>query len=310
MFSRILSARGAYMLAPTLLLVLAALSVGCGGAGDSDATPALTTAAPTATDSTPAPAASPPTATDSTPAPAASPPTATDSTPAPTASPPGATDSTPAPTASPPTASDSTPAPAASPPTATVQQLALLENYAATSFFPDTVVVLQNLPVRIYFSRLHSEHVNRFSIEPFLESSDVIFPGTVAVFEFVPDRVGTFRIRNRGHGFEATLIVVVDDEAAAATWADLGRQQVALIYREEDERVFPSEVQVFVDIPVLAFNLALEAEHQVSVPPFYVAQAPNVGPGEISTFEFTPDGKGSFVIGDELHGLQATLLVR
>ena len=252
-FSRFLSARGSQVLASMLVLVLAAVSLRCGG-GDGDATPALTPGTPTA--------------------------------------------------------SDSTPPPAASPPAASVQQLALLENYAATSFFPDTLVVVQNLPVRIYFSRLHREHVNRFSIQPFLESTEVILPGVVAVFEFVPARVGTFLIRNEGHGFEATLIVVVDEESAAATWADLGKQQVALIYRMEDERIFPSEVRVFEGVPILVFNLALDEEHQVSVPPFYVAQQPNVGPGEISTFEFTPDGGGSFIIEDELLGLEATLLVR
>ena len=71
----------------------------------------------------------------------------------------------------------------------------------------------------------------------------------------------TFLIRNEGHGFEATLIVVVDEESAAATWADLGKQQVALIYRMEDERIFPSEVRVFEGVPILVFNLALDEEH-------------------------------------------------
>jgi heme/copper-type cytochrome/quinol oxidase subunit 2 len=191
-----------------------------------------------------------------------------------------------------------------------MQEFALLENYAATSFFPGTLVVLQNMPVRIYFSRLHREHVNRFSIQPFLESTDVILPGEVAVFEFVADRVGVFPIRNEGHGFEATLIVVTDEEAAVAAWSELGAQQLALIFRLEDERVFPPEVQLFEGIPARVFNLALGAEHRVSVPPFYVAQQPNVGPGEISTFDFTPDREGSFVIEDELHGLAATLTVR
>jgi len=105
-------------------------------------------------------------------------------------------------------------------------------------------------------------------------------------------------------------LVVADDEAADATWGDLGTQQFALIYRVEDGSVLPSEVQVFADIPGGVFNLTLDAEHRVSIPPFYIAQQPNVGPGEISIFEFNPDGEGSFVIEDELQGLGATLIVR
>ena len=191
-----------------------------------------------------------------------------------------------------------------------VPSTALLENYAATTFFPDRLVVLRDVVVRVYFSRLHREHVNRFSIKPFLESTDVILPGQVAVFEFLPDRTGTFPVRNEGHGFEAPLIVVDDEREAAAARADFGVQQIALIYRLEDRRVFPAELSIVRGIPVRVHNLALEAEHQVSVVPFYVAKSANVGPGEINTFECTPDRAATFAIADELHGLEATLIVR
>ncbi|MEE9277660.1 MAG: hypothetical protein V3V06_04565, partial [Dehalococcoidia bacterium] len=89
-----------------------------------------------------------------------------------------------------------------------IQELALLENYAATRFFPDPIVVLRGIPVRLYFSRLHREHINTFSIEPFFSTSAVILPGEVAILEFLPDTAGVFKIRNVGHGFEATLLVV------------------------------------------------------------------------------------------------------
>ena len=204
--------------------------------------------------------------------------------------------------AAPPVA-EATPAPA-------IQEVALLENYAATSFFPDSIVVVQGIPVRLYFSRLHREHVNTFAIEPFFSTSAVILPGEVAILEFLPDTTGVFKIRNVGHGFEATLLVVEDVEGAIARRSEADVQKVAFIYRQEDGRIFPERVVVQQGVPVKVYNLGIDAEHQVSVPPFYTATAVNVGPGEISTFEFTPDQAGTFVIRDELHGLEATLVVR
>lgn len=191
-----------------------------------------------------------------------------------------------------------------------VQELALLENYAATSFFPETIVVLKGVPVRLYFSRLHQEHVNRFTIEPFLDSSDVILPGEVGVLEFLPDEVGVFEINNVGHDFQATLIVVEDEEAARAMLTEPGIQTLALIYRLDDGRIFPGEVVVERGMPIKVYSLGIEADYRVSVPPFYSAEAVNVGMGEINTFEFTPDQAGTFTIRDELHGLEATLIVK
>ena len=89
-----------------------------------------------------------------------------------------------------------------------VQEIGLIENFAATQFFPKWMVVVKDLPVRIYLTRLHREHVNIFTIEPFYSSSEVILPGEIGTIEFLPDRVGEFSIRNVGHNFEATLVVV------------------------------------------------------------------------------------------------------
>ena len=90
----------------------------------------------------------------------------------------------------------------------TVQEVSIIENYAATRFFPRWIVVLKDVPVRMYLTRLHREHVNRFSIDPFYSSSEVILPGEIGLIEFVPDQVGAFKIRNVGHNFEADLVVV------------------------------------------------------------------------------------------------------
>jgi heme/copper-type cytochrome/quinol oxidase subunit 2 len=191
-----------------------------------------------------------------------------------------------------------------------VQELALLENYAATSFFPDPIVVLKGIPVKFYFTRLHREHVNKFTIEPFYRSSKVVLPGEVAILEFLPSRAGQLKIHNVGHGFEATLVVVEDEEEARTRQAEQPVQKVALIYRLDDAQIFPEQVVVEKGIPVKVYNIGLDAEHRVSVPPFYTAGAVNVGLREISTFEFTPDQTGTFTIRDEAYGLEATLIVR
>lgn len=196
------------------------------------------------------------------------------------------------------------------PTTSALQELALLENYAATSFFPDTTIVRLGVPVRLYFTRLHREHVNRFSIEPFFSTSDVVLPGEIAVFEFLPDELGEYRIVNEGHGFESTLVVVADEQAEAAVWTQQGRQEFALIFSADSLRISPEEVTVQRDVPVTVYVLALDREHQVSVPPFYSPSAANVGPMEIASFEFTATESGTFAIVDELTGLEVTLIVR
>ena len=44
-----------------------------------------------------------------------------------------------------------------------VQEIATIENYAASRFFPGRVVVVKDIPVDLYMTRLHREHVNRFN---------------------------------------------------------------------------------------------------------------------------------------------------
>ena len=45
-----------------------------------------------------------------------------------------------------------------------IQEVSIIENYAANRFFPQNIVVLKDIPVRLYLTRLHREHVNRFTI--------------------------------------------------------------------------------------------------------------------------------------------------
>ena len=103
-------------------------------------------------------------------------------------------------------------------PSETLQEFAIIENYAATRFFPKTIEVVKDVPVKLYPTKLHREHVNQFAIEPFYRSNNVILPGEIGLIEFVPDQVGEFKIRNVGHGFEATLVVVETVASPLPLW--------------------------------------------------------------------------------------------
>ena len=162
----------------------------------------------------------------------------------------------------------------------------------------------------MYLTRLHREHVNRFSIQPFYESSAVILPGEIGIIEFLPDQIGEFKIRNVGHNFEATLVVVETEEEAQRLIADRGRQMYALIHSVDEFKIFPDSLTVQKDVPVTIHNISLIAEHRVSIEPLYnAAEDLNVRPGEISRFEFTPDIAGEFTIEHELHGFTGRLMV-
>ena len=130
------------------------------------------------------------------------------------------------------------------------------------------MVVLKDVPVRMYLTRLHREHINRFTIDPFYDSSEVILPGEIGVIEFVPDQVGEFKIRNVGHKFDATLVLVETVEEANRLKLERGRQMVALIHSVDDFRIFPDKLVLVKGLPARIHNISLVAEHQVSFGPF------------------------------------------
>ena len=125
-----------------------------------------------------------------------------------------------------------------------LQEVAIIENYAATRFWPRNVFVLKDVPVRLYLTRLHREHVNRFSVSPFFASSDRILPGEIGIIEFMPDQVGEFKIRNEGHNFDADLIVVEAIEEKNSHLAERGIQMYALIHSVDEFRIFPDTLVV------------------------------------------------------------------
>ncbi len=196
---------------------------------------------------------------------------------------------------------------------APAQEVAIIENYAATRFFPGRIVVLKDVLVRLYLTRLHAEHINKFTIgpiaRPFLRSTQVILPGEIGVIEFLPDQVGEFRIANTGHGFQADLVVVETMEEAKKRIAETGTQEFALIHSLDDFRIFPERLVVQKGIPVKIYNISLIADDRVSIVPFYVPGDINVRPKEITTFELTPDRTGEFTIRHEIHGFTGEIIV-
>lgn len=192
----------------------------------------------------------------------------------------------------------------------TVQEISIIENYAATKFFPQNIVVLKDIPVKLYLTRLHREHVNRFTIQPFLDSSEVILPGEIGLMEFLPDQVGEFEIRNVGHDLAAILVVVRTEEELRQYIAGRGKQMYSLIHSVDDFKIFPDRLVVEKDIPVTIYNISLIAEHEVSFNPFFAPDDINIRPREVSSIKFTPGQVGEFTIKHELHGFTGKLVVK
>ena len=213
------------------------------------------------------------------------------------------------PTPPPPVTKEVPPTPTPTPEEANIQEIGIIENYAATRFFPQWMVVMKDVPVRMYMTRLHREHVNKFTISPFYDSSEVILPGEIGIIEFVPDQAGEFKIRNVGHNFEATLVVVETVEEANRLKLERGKQMFSIIHSVDEFRMFPDRLVLKEGIPARIHNISLIAEHQVSFKPFHTPEGFNVRPREINIVEFTPDQTGEFAIFHELHLFEGTLVV-
>jgi hypothetical protein len=204
-----------------------------------------------------------------------------------------------------------TPAPVSTlPPATSRQELAEIENYGASRFYPDRFVVLKGTPLRLYITRLHREHINRFTIDPFVRSTAFFPPGAMGSIEFTPDRAGEFRIRNEGHGYEAALVVVEGEAGLRDYWAGRKLQEFSLIHDFTGSQVAPQRLEVQQNIPVRIYSTGLGGQDKVSIPPFYMPTAVNVEQGKIAVFEFTPTVAGEFPIVYEQHNLAGALVVR
>lgn len=94
-------------------------------------------------------------------------------------------------------------------PESAVQQFEMTMNVFPTGkFSPDPLTVKKGVPVRLLMKALQREHLNQVSIRPFVTNVTLEPPGKATVIEFVPTATGAFKIRNLGHDFEGTLIIV------------------------------------------------------------------------------------------------------
>ena len=147
----------------------------------------------------------------------------------------------------------------------TMQEVATLEDYHASRFYPRRVVVIKDVPLRLYISRLHREHINKFTIEPFLDSTNFFPPGTLGVESFTPDQSGEFKMHNVGHGYAGDFIVVNTPAEAKERVARTGLQEFSLIHDLAGGRIVPSRIVVRIGVPVKFYNTSLDgAEEPVS----------------------------------------------
>lgn len=227
-------------------------------------------------------------------------------TPTPTES---AAEASPTITPSGPIASPTPPLPTAAGQPTTLQEIATLENYTASQFFPPTVFVIKDIPVKLLMTRLHREHRNQFTIEPFVFSRPFANPGSVATIDFTPDQSGQFKMRNVGHFFEADFIVADSVTDAKNLMAQRGIQEFSLIHDLESGSTSPTRTVIQLNIPVRVYNTSLKGDGRVSIEPFYESAEANVSRGRITTFEFLPDRAGEFAITDGNGIVIGTLVV-
>ena len=201
-----------------------------------------------------------------------------------------------------------TPPPATGLPVA-VQVVATIETYAASQFFPPEYIVVKDVPLTLAMTRLHSEHVNKFSIDPFIFSRPFAQPGELANVIFTPDQSGEFKMRNIGHFFDADFIVVDSVAVARALIAEKGIQEFSLIHDLESGLITPDRIVVQKEIPVKVYNVSLAGEGTVSIDPFYRAAELRVKQRRVISFEFVPNLVGEFPIRDGAETVIGTLVV-
>ena len=182
-----------------------------------------------------------------------------------------------------------------------------------SNFFPDPSISPAGQPLRLLFTTNSREHVNRLRILPFINATDILRVGEIMTVEFTPQDFGTYQIQNLGHGFTGDIIIVEDSMSVDAKIIELGQQAVSLIHSNVQTQIFPPNIRVLKDIPLTIYNISLDDPHWVSIEPWVLAPSPfgqgNVRPREVTTFRFTPDKTGSFVIRHTVHGFSSTLIV-
>ncbi|MCH7917158.1 MAG: VCBS repeat-containing protein [Planctomycetes bacterium] len=182
-----------------------------------------------------------------------------------------------------------------------------------SDYFPDPIISPAGQPLRLLITTNSREHVNRLRIRPFIVSTDIVRVGEIMTVEFTPQDVGLYQIQNIGHGFTGDIMIVEDAMAVDEKILERGRQAVSLIHSNAETLIFPPSIRVVKGIPLTIHNISLDSPHWVSIEPWVSAPLPfqqgNVRPRAVTTFEFTPDKTGRFVILHTVHGFSGTLIV-
>jgi len=194
----------------------------------------------------------------------------------------------------------------------TVHDVAIIQKLYS-DYFPDPVILPVGQPIRLLLTTDSREHVNRLRILPFINATDVVRVGEIMTVGFTSQATGTFQIQNIGHGFTGDIIFVQDSAAVDAKVIELGKQEAALIHSNAESEIFHHTIRLLKDIPATIYNISLDEPHWVSIEPWVTAPPTsglgNVLPGNVTTFEFTPNEAGSFEIKHTVHGFTGTLIV-
>ena len=189
------------------------------------------------------------------------------------------------------------------------QELVAIEDYAIGAFYPGRFVAVVDVPLTLFMIRLNSEHLNTFSLQPFLRSTRFLAPGVLAEYNFIPDQSGDFRLLNEGHGGRGDFLVADTPEEAKQRVAELGVQVIAIIHDPQGGRIIPSRIVVQKDIPVKMFNIGFRGTERVSIDLFYCSDESNIERGRVTIFDFTPDAVGEYAIRYDEHDVIGILTV-
>jgi len=193
-----------------------------------------------------------------------------------------------------------------------VHEIAVLQQLYS-DFFPDPIISIADQPLRLLVTTQSREHVNRLSIIPYINATDIVRVGDITTVEFTPQNTGTIQIRNIGHGFTGDIIIVNDAIAKDSKVLQLGRQGVSIIHSKDHSQIFPPSIRVLKGVPLTIYNMSLSGQQWVTIEPWVTApptnETGNVLPSIVTTFEFTPDETGSYVIQHIVNGYTGTLVV-
>ena len=189
-----------------------------------------------------------------------------------------------------------------------LQELALIQRYESgeSRYYPDPIVVLQDVPVEFYITTIQAEHKNKISVGPFVVTTEPVVPGKIRATLFTPEDPGEYTILNLGHGFTGKLIVAQDAQDLLQKRAARGFQEFSLLYGADG--VFPRRIFVQKDVPLKLYNIGLREEHMVSFDPF-LGPTQTITPNDVTEIEFVPDRVGVFPIQDQTFNLAANLVV-